>query len=179
MNKMIKGSVAGATGIVLLMGGFGTYALWSDSQTVDAGKVQSGSLEIESAGAASWEDQSSGAATTSWAPATDRMVPGDKVQLTQPLDVTATGKNLKVKLSVSGVTSTFDSDLVMTLTYAGKSVTVPGGAGELVYGPADLADLSTATEAVATFTLPNGVTDNMNETVDLSKAVVHVDQVRP
>ena len=30
-NKMIKGSVAGATGIVLLMGGFGTYALWSDS----------------------------------------------------------------------------------------------------------------------------------------------------
>ena len=38
-NKMIKGSVAGATGIVLLMGGFGTYALWQDSATLGGSSV--------------------------------------------------------------------------------------------------------------------------------------------
>ena len=50
MNKMIKGSIAGATGIALLMGGFGTYALWSDSQGISSGTVQSGTLDIVSRG---------------------------------------------------------------------------------------------------------------------------------
>jgi alternate signal-mediated exported protein len=161
------------------MGGFGTYALWSDSAAVDAGQVQSGSLEVVSAGTPTWNDVSADASSDSWNVASDRMVPGDKVQLTQPLDVTATGKNLKVKLSVSGATSSFDGDLVMSLAYAGKSTTVTSsGTVELNYGPADLAALTAATEAVATFELPSGVDDNMNRAVDLRNAVVLVEQVR-
>jgi alternate signal-mediated exported protein len=180
MNKMIKGSVAGATGIVLLMGGFGTYALWSDSAAVDADQIQSGSLTVESTGQPTWKDVSSDKTSDAWNADTDLMVPGDKVELTQPLDVTAKGKNLKVKLSVSGATSTFDGGLVMSLTYAGKSTTVTSaGTVELNFGPADLADLTAATDAVATFELPSGVDGNMNREVDLRKAVVLVEQVRP
>src|SRR5688572_6565363 len=56
MNKMIKGSIAGATGVALLMGGFGTYALWSDSETLDGSSITSGVLGVE-AGAVTWKDQ--------------------------------------------------------------------------------------------------------------------------
>src|SRR5688572_24467850 len=82
MNKMVKGSVAGATGIVLLMGGFGTYALWSDSATVPGGNVTSGTLNIESGGAATWKDLSTDSVSTTWDPAKDKMVPGDTIEMT-------------------------------------------------------------------------------------------------
>ena len=47
MNTMIKGSIAGATGVALLMGGFGTYALWSDSEDLPRNSVTSGNLNID------------------------------------------------------------------------------------------------------------------------------------
>ena len=33
MNKLVKGSIAGAAGIILLMGGAGSLAYWNDSAT--------------------------------------------------------------------------------------------------------------------------------------------------
>ena len=57
MNKMVKGSVVGASGVALLLGGFGTYALWSDSDTVAGVTVTSGELDIN-AGTATWSDVS-------------------------------------------------------------------------------------------------------------------------
>ena len=93
MNKMIKGSVAGATGIVLLMGGFGTYALWSDSTEMKASKVQSGELDIAPGSTAVWDDASTTAADD-WNPGSDLVVPGDEITRTQTFDVKGYGKNL-------------------------------------------------------------------------------------
>jgi len=180
MNKMVKGSVAGATGIVLLMGGFGTYALWSDSMTGDAGKIASGDLDIESVGAPVWADISVGATTTAWS-TSDLMVPGDKVQVTVPLDVTAKGKNLQVKLSVDGFTNDFDN-LAVNVSYAGEDETFTGaGPFELNYAPSDLAALTAASAAVVTFDLPTTVSsqDDTNKTLDLSDVTLHLEQVRP
>ena len=182
MNKMIKGSIAGATGVALLMGGFGTYALWTDSEDI-AGGVTVGELDIVSAGTATYQDVSADATSTTWSAST-LMVPGDKVEMTQPLDVTASGKNLKAKVSLSGVASNFDNQLVVTLSYAGKSTTVNGtniGTAVLNYGSADLATLNSATDAVVTFELPStvGNQDNQGSAVDLSAAAVQIDQVRP
>jgi alternate signal-mediated exported protein len=87
MNKMIKGSVAGATGIVLLMGGFGTYALWSDSADMEASKVTSGQLDIK-AGDVTWDGNGD------WEIG-DLVVPGDVVTRTQEFTIKGTGKNLK------------------------------------------------------------------------------------
>lgn len=89
MNKMMKGSIAGAAGIALLMGGFGTYALWSDTGTVEDSEITSGVLDVE-AGTAAWADQNSAV----WNPASDRMVPGDTVTRTQEFTFSATGKNM-------------------------------------------------------------------------------------
>ena len=46
MNKLVKGSIAAAAGISLLMGGAGSLALWNDSVTVNAGTVSSGTLDV-------------------------------------------------------------------------------------------------------------------------------------
>lgn len=99
-NKMIKGSIAGATGIVLLMGGFGTYALWSDTSDMEASGVTSGELDIASA-AATWAD-ASGDSTTAWNPNTDEIVPGDVIERTQVFTVKGSGKNLAGTIELSG-----------------------------------------------------------------------------
>lgn len=92
MNKMIKGSVAGATGVALLMGGFGTYALWSDSEQLAQNGVQSGDLTIDTVGG--HYDDANSDAVNDWS-ASDKMVPGDKITYTQTFTVTGNGKNLK------------------------------------------------------------------------------------
>jgi len=92
MNKMVKGSLAGATGVMLLMSGFGTYALWSDSAGMNNATVNSGELDI-AAGVVEWNDLAT-LGVNDWTPATDKMVPGDVVTRTQVFDLKGTGKNL-------------------------------------------------------------------------------------
>jgi len=96
-NKMIKGSVAGATGIVLLMGGFGTYAVWSDSRDLQTNGVQSGDLTIGTT--VGVYDDANQIGAGDWNGATDQMVPGDKVTYTQVFDITGNGRNLRGKIS--------------------------------------------------------------------------------
>jgi len=115
MNKTLKGSIAGAAGIALLLGGAGTFALWNDSAAAFGGTVQSGALSVALNGGPTWKDVSTDAANTSWSPVAvgatpaDRLVPGDTVTFTQLVDVTATGKNLKANLSFDPTTITIKS----------------------------------------------------------------------
>jgi alternate signal-mediated exported protein len=117
MNKMVKGSVAGAAGIALLMGGFGTYALWSDATQIggEDQRVASGKLDIVSS-SASWTDlapvSDNDPATddTKWSATSDFMVPGDHVALDQTITMDAVGKNLRVKFKITGLN--FDADAV-------------------------------------------------------------------
>ncbi len=186
MNKMVKGSVAGAAGVALLMGSFGTYALWSDTEVVDPGNVTSGELQIVSSGDASWEDVS---------PDTDNrvlnadervMVPGDVFKLTQPLDVTAEGTNLKARLTVAGVGADFDfgaeNPLTVSVEYGGQTVTFPGtGPYVLQWDDAgELQELSAAEQAEVTFTFPAESTSaqDFNKTVDLTDVSVTLSQYR-
>lgn len=99
MNKLVKGSIAGAAGIALLLGGAGTFALWSDAQAVNGGIVQTGTLDIALSGSGTWADISPDAANTTWVVATDRLVPGDTVTFSQNVTIVATGKNLEAELA--------------------------------------------------------------------------------
>lgn len=95
MNKMIKGSIAGATGVALLMGGFGTYAVWSDESVQTGDSITSGNLDVQ-ANAVSWTDNAATPNTlgnvNDW---NLLMVPGDVVTRTQTFTFTGAGKNLK------------------------------------------------------------------------------------
>jgi len=128
MNKMMKGSVAGAVGVTVLMGGFGTYALWTDSDTLDATEVNSGVLTIESNDDGAYANPSN-TADPSWG-ANSLMVPGDVVTYTETFDLSGTGKNLKgtVDFATQAMSSTFASgdltrDIDVTITGGSAAIT--------------------------------------------------------
>src|SRR6478609_5179369 len=160
MNTMIKGSIAGATGIALLMGGFGTYALWSDSENLAAHGVQSGELDI--ATSAGVYDDANSAAANDWT-ATDKMVPGDKVTYTQTFTVKGSGKNLKrtiayvkptLSSTFSGLTDTVD------ITSSSADITAGSTAGSFTFAqPFGTATLT----AKVTYTLPAGTANQVDQ----------------
>src|SRR5690554_6921931 len=180
MNKLVKGSIAGAAGIALLLGGAGTLAYWNDSATLSgAGTVTAGVLDIsvDEAGAWTAEYESATANLTSAQMANYRIVPGDKLVYTESFTVTATGNNLSFKLdetvtdavtsSINGanVTSTFD------VTLGAATIT-------------DFTDLSVGTYIVdATITVdfpfdaPNVTSQVGNAPLNLSNASVTVTQI--
>lgn len=155
MNKMIKGSIAGATGVALLMGGFGTYALWSDSEDLAANGVLSGQLTIDTTTGA-YDDANSGA-ENDWT-ASDQMVPGDKVTYTQVFTVKGDGKNLAGTIELAALTGTNDSS---TITRAVDVVSVETGTTEITkidkdsFSFADPFGTATLT-ATVTYVFPNG-----------------------
>ena len=193
MNKMIKGSIAGATGIALLMGGFGTYALWSDSQGLGSGTVQSGTLDIVSVGAASWADVSTDATSSTWLP-TYKMVPGDKVTLTRSVTIDAKGKNLAVDFALTGLPASpyWGGALSVTATYDGQALT---GGVDNNGTPADTTDdgykftktaatptqLDGAKDLVLTFAFDKttGTTTQQDKSLSLSALNLSITQNRP
>ena len=161
MNTMLKGSIAGATGIALLMGGFGTYALWSDSEQLAANGVQSGDLAIDTA-AGTWDDANTTAAND-WS-AADKMVPGDKVTYTQAFTVTGTGKNLKgaIALAAQNLSPNGFSTLTRTVDVvsSNSAITKVNGTNFTFAAPFGSATLT----ATVTYVLPAstaGTTDQL------------------
>lgn len=112
MNKLVKGAVAGAAGIALLLGGAGTFALWNSSIGVASGTVSTGTLAFGTSSDATWRDDSPGATTTTFDPETQKIVPGDVVTLTQNITIDATGKNLQAQLAYEPSSVDIPSDLV-------------------------------------------------------------------
>ncbi|ROR73354.1 alternate-type signal peptide domain-containing protein [Bogoriella caseilytica] len=130
-KKMTKGAFAIGAGVVLLLGGAGTYALWTVTEELD-GTVQTGDLDLVlDAESATWTLNGS-------TPVTDidalRLVPGDSVTLSQDLLVTAVGDNLNAQLTVTEASAlvpefaehfTVDLDLDTAWNSTGNVVDVP------------------------------------------------------
>lgn len=131
MNKLLKGAIAGAAGVALLLGGAGTFALWNDDATVNVGSVASGTLTIARSGPAVWTDVSVGAVSPGVISpiGSYRIVPGDKIELTQDVKIKATGNNLKATLSYDDATiTTAGSDDVDLKSALIVTVDATGGA---------------------------------------------------
>ena len=178
MNKLVKGAVAGAAGIALLLGGASTFALWNASATADAGVVQSGRLTLErTAPRGTWTDLSTGTPTPIGNIATYSLVPGATIQFRQPLAVTAEGDHLRATLAADfpGSTTGLGDVLTKTITVsAPDSATAPAGFAQsddgwtITAGSTD----ATTTPFVATYTLQlpeKADNTTQNGTVDLSQ----------
>lgn len=98
MNKLLKGAIAGAAGLTLLLGGAGTFALWNDSASITGGNIQSGELTLAGGGAGVWKDAANATILTI---ADYKIVPGDVLTYTKDLTVTATGATLKADLDIA------------------------------------------------------------------------------
>ena len=178
-HKMINGSVAGATGIVLLLGGFGTYALWTDSESTPSSTINSGVLDI-AAGAALWEDASPDATSTSWTPGTDLVVPGDVIEQTQTFTVSGTGKNLagEVTFDEGALTSAFGAYLTVDVVVTSDNAGVVNTSGNdfAFSDPFGTADLT----AVVTYTFDSATPDQVaqNASAALAASTLTISQTR-
>ena len=96
MNKLLKGSIAGAAGVALLIGGAGTFALWNDTAAIDGGTITAGTLDVAT-GDGAWSDQFGGIESIN----SYRIVPGDTLTYKTLVTVVAEGDNLSAELSVN------------------------------------------------------------------------------
>lgn len=102
MNRFAKGAIAGAAGIILLLSGAGSFALWNGTAYGAGGTVQSGTMTIDTVGQTigTWSVTHGGVTTPNVSIASFRAVPGDTLTFTQTVNVSATGNNLTALLSV-------------------------------------------------------------------------------
>lgn len=127
MNKRTKGAIAAGGAAVLLLGGAGSIAYWSDEETLEGGPITSGTLGISTA-SGQWFDISptpgpgaAGAAISD--PEAFRIVPGDILEYRASATVTATGEHLVATLRANAQQVTGDAELLSRL-----AVTVTAGA---------------------------------------------------
>ncbi|WP_241978931.1 alternate-type signal peptide domain-containing protein [Cryobacterium sp. Hh7] len=102
---MLKGSIAGAAGVALLLGGAGTFALWNDDAAVAGAEIKAGTLTVDAADGV-WTDQMETVLDMD----EFLIVPGDKLTYQTVLSVAAHGDNIKALLSVTKGQLTAGSD---------------------------------------------------------------------
>jgi len=130
MNKLTKAAIAGAAGIALLLGGAGSLAYWNSETGLNGGSVSSGNLTIEAAAAPTNVMYAfNGGTPAAFNPATNKIVPGDVVTMTQDVTITAVGEHLKVDLTIDK-TAIVGNDLADAITvtvnaFTSTNVAVP------------------------------------------------------
>ncbi len=118
MNKTTKGSLAAGAAAVLLLGGAGSLAYWTDDATVDAGVINSGFLTLDE-GVCDAEWTYAGA--TAGTGIVENFVPGDVVTKDCTFIINADGDNLSATPTVSDTVS---------YTVNGSALPLPGQPGE-------------------------------------------------
>lgn len=96
MRKSTKGALAGAAAALLLLGGVGTRATWSDGGTISGTGVGAGHLKLINASCGGWLISGN-----PFDPATVKIVPGSVLTQICTFEVDALGANLTASLSVT------------------------------------------------------------------------------
>lgn len=184
-KTVLKGALTVVTGTALLVGGFGSFALWLEQDPLPSAPIAAGELSLQTQ-TESWVDESPDAATTTWDPATDRLVPGDTVTLTVPMTVTANGKNLAGTIELDGTaldTTAFGPHFSVTYDVAPSPAAgvVHEGDGTVSFVRSAMADDVIQAVGTVTFALSSDATlseaENANAT--LSDVQFVTTQLRP
>jgi alternate signal-mediated exported protein len=183
MNKLLKGSAAGAAGVALLLGGAGSFALWNSTEAVNVGSVASGTLSIDATGTPTWMDISADKTPSAIGDiSTFKVAPGDTIELTQVVKIDARGNNLRATLSYDdlslGTVTPADEalldELVITLdATGGTNVTRIGSTETFAVTPASSTSNVTLT---VTIEFPSDVEGANNGNVDFSELAFKLQQ---
>ncbi|GEP38476.1 hypothetical protein NPS01_21390 [Nocardioides psychrotolerans] len=138
MHKTTKGALATGAAAVLLTGGAGTLAFWTDSLDVGTSNITSGTVTLTAptcvgAGLHNWELDGAGAYT----PGVTNIVPGDVITKVCSATLTLNGEHVGATLAidtaalVADPTTTLDTELAATATFlvdgaAYAPLTAPG-----------------------------------------------------
>lgn len=171
MKKNTKGAIAAGAAALLLAGGAGTYAAWSDSESLAGGTVTSGHLRITETGAGTW----TWADDSAFNPATDRIVPGDVVEYTASYKLEVSGKNLVASLTPAlggvGVTG-----LGEYLTVASASDTTGIDLSNITVANNNA---TVAVTTTITFDADTADQDGMDATATLAGSTITLEQTAP
>lgn len=175
MKKSTKGALAAVAAGVLLLGGAGTLAFWSDSASVDAGTISAGELKLDDGTCDSdWVyapgNAQEGATVTT-------IVPGDEIVKECEFVVTARGDNLQATPSVpTEITYTQtggDENPASTLSLtAAATYTIDGGAVTTITEANDGQTLA----ALITVSFPFGTESSVNAN-DTQNLVAELDDL--
>ncbi|OZF05045.1 MULTISPECIES: alternate-type signal peptide domain-containing protein [Nocardiaceae] len=181
MNKATKGAIAAGAAAVLLLGGLGSFALWSDEETVGGGDINSGELNFDPvANTRVWTETTSGTVIGP-DPAGFLIVPGDILEFSSDYEVNWAGPNLRATITADFDDVTGDEDLAAAL--AGATVSVNGGTdlpnGSAVPLPLTVNPQTISVEVTIPFDEDTAGLIAQNETVNLNSFVLTLDQVRP
>lgn len=125
MKKTTKGALAAGAAAVLLLGGAGTLAYWTDSEAIDGGTLTSGQLDLTAVTCgAAWLEDGEPVAT---------IVPGDTItkQCTGTLTLEGDHIGATVTLddtSVADAEAVFNDevDITATMTSPAATISAPG-----------------------------------------------------
>jgi len=176
MNKLTKGTIAGAAGIVLLLGGAGTFALWNDSAAISGGTVASGTLSFGAVAPGTWKDISPDVSGGTGVPidGTFRTVPGDVLAYTSTVVVNATGDNLLAKFD-----AVYKNTTALPTGFT-TAVIVKDSKGATVANPVTVTDGDTYTVVVKlTFDAATAGKVSQDTPVNLEDVALTLTQVRP
>ena len=172
MNKLVKGAVATAAGVALLMGGAGTFAYWNDSVGITGATITAGNLLVTNATPSDgvWSVQKNGlttaTATTIANIATFTASPGDKLTYTKKVSITATGDNLTATLALgagsitAATTGTADTALAAylsktaTISASGTGIAPIGTTGTYLITPSTTGILKSPVTVTVTINYP-------------------------
>lgn len=168
MKKVTKGVVAAGLGATLLVGGSGTLAYWTESETVGGGAINSGHLSLETdatnTGCGDWT-LDTGESPASTYTAGDKLVPGDVLTRDCAFTIAASGSHLRATVGISAVNfSGTDSDFGGKLAATVDALAV-NGTPVTSFTDADNGKKLT-TKVTVTF-----ATSALNGTQDLSTAL--------
>ena len=159
MNKSTKGALAAGAAAVLLLGGAGSLAFWTDSETIDGGTVESGHLKLADGTCGDGWLLDGGAV---FVPGT-KLVPGDTLTKTCSYTVDAAGDHLTAELDATGPTDVAGAQALVDELEFSASYELNGSA---VTDPTDVAVADNdALSAVLMITWPYGVEDNDSNVV--------------
>jgi alternate signal-mediated exported protein len=183
MKKLTKATIAAAAAGVLLLGGAGTIARWQATEEINAGPVSTGHLTLTATATGTWEDTSGDAATTTFDPAVDHLVPGDTVVYSQTVTIGADGKNLKGALTVGDLASVVPAELTnhVTVTVVPKPTDPKLTVVDNVVSFAEPGNFNvpvTITVAFAEGTTDSTPDATMDKAVNLDALSLTLDQVR-
>lgn len=177
MKKSTKGAIAAAAAGVLLLGGAGTLAFWSDTVNLPGTDITSGHLTLVAAAtdpcaSAVWHLDS--AAGPVFDAVNDTVIPGDSLVKNCNIAVDALGTHFtNVDLTVSGGTLTANA-LGAKFT---KTLTVDGVTGSSVPNVAVTSGAVTTIPVAITLAWPYGSTVESPTAMDLTATLAAVSVV--
>lgn len=158
MKKSTKGTLAASAAAVLLLGGFGTHAAWSDGTTVGGTDINTGHLALINASCGAWKI---GTGTLTDFNVSTLLVPGDVLTRVCTFEVDVAGA-VNAKLSVSAPT---------VLDHSGNlvSAVTPTATFEDVSDPANVVPVSSgdtltdgeSVEATITVNVPSSAPQDL------------------